>query len=127
MTAVAGSIADISLKGRYFAVAADAKVNRKIGGFENAVEANGDGSARLLKTRTPWMIEGVAVSIDDARGDHEFLQGLADLKDFFAIDITFASGATWQGKGQLTDDVQFDSSKATAELKLHGPGNQSQQ
>lgn len=123
MAAVGGSIESIAIKGRLFPVAADAGANRKIGGFENAVESNGDGTARLIKTRVPWMIGGIAVEIDDGRGDQEFLQSIANRNDFVPVDITFASGFTWQGKGQLTDTVEFDSQKATAELTLSGPAN----
>ncbi len=45
MAAVGGSIESVTLDGRTFAVAADAEAQRKLGGFENEVQANGDGTA----------------------------------------------------------------------------------
>ena len=125
--AVGGSIESVSIRGRLFAVASDAEANKKLGGFENEVQANGDGTARLIKTRVPWSIDGLQVEISDARADHEFLQELANSLEFAAITITFASGLTYQGTGTVTDEVQSSSQNATASISLSGPGDLSQQ
>lgn len=122
MTAVGGSIETVTLEGREFPVAADAEAQRKLGGFENEVQANGDSSARLIKTRVPLSIDGLTLEVDDDRGDHEYLQGLSDLPDFFAIAITYASGATYQGRAQITGELQASSQSATAAVSLMGPG-----
>lgn len=125
--AVGGSIESVSIDGRLFPVAADSAANRNLGGFKNEVAANGNGTARLLKTRVPWMVDGLALEIDDDRSDQEFLKKIADGNDFVDMTITFASGHTYQGSGQIVDDVVFDSSKATGDIKLSGPGDASQQ
>lgn len=125
--AVGGSIESVSIRGRLFPVASDAEANKKLGGFENEVQANGDGTARLVKTRVPWSIDGLQVEISDARGDHEFLQELSDSLEFAAITITLASGVTYQGTGTITDEVQASSQNATATITLSGPGGLSQQ
>lgn len=83
MPAIGGSIESVSLDGRNFAVAADAEAQRKLGGFENEVQANGDGNARLIKTRVPLSIDGLTIEVDDDRGDHEFLQDLSTVTTFF--------------------------------------------
>jgi hypothetical protein len=127
MTAIGGSLESITLDGREFAVAADAEAQRKIGGFENEVQANGNGTARLIKTRVPLSLEGVNVEVDDTRGDHEYLQALADRNDFFPIALTYASGVTWQGVAQLTADLQASSQNATAPISLMGPGSLTRQ
>ena len=59
MPAVGGSIQSISIRGRIFPVASDAEANKKLGGFENEVQANGDGTARKVMTRVPWSIDGL--------------------------------------------------------------------
>ncbi len=125
--AVGGSIESVSVDGRLFPVAADAAANRNLGGFKNEVSANGNGTARLLKTRVPWMLDGLTLEIDDDRSDHEFLKKIADGSDFVDITITFASGHTYQGSGTVVDDLVYDSSKATADVKFSGPGDASQQ
>lgn len=127
MSAVGGSIESITLDGRTYTPAADAEAQRKLGGWENEVQANGDGTARLIKTRVPLAIDGLTLEVDDDNGDHEFLQSLADRNDFFPIAITYASGATYQGSAQLTGEMQASSQNATAAVSLMGPGTLTKQ
>lgn len=122
MSAVGGSIESVTLDGREYPVAADAEAQRKLGGFENEVAANGDGTARVIKTRVPLAIDGLTIQIDDTRNDHEFLQELADRNDFFPVAITYASGVTYQGSAQITGEMQVSSQNATAAVSLMGPG-----
>lgn len=127
MAAIGGSIESVTLNGRIFPVAADAESQRKMGGFENEVQANGDGGARLIKTRVPLMIDGLTIEIDDSRGDHEFLQNIANTQDFFYILITYASGISYQGLAQITGEMQVSSQNATASVSLSGPGQLTRQ
>lgn len=127
MAAVGGSIESINLSGREFPVAADAEAQRKLGGFENEVQANGNPTARLIKTRVPLSLDGVTVEIDDSRGDHEFLQELSNRNDYFPIAITYASGITYQGTAQIVGEMQTSSQSATAPVSLMGPGVLTQQ
>lgn len=119
--AVGGSLESVGLDSREFVVAADADATRDLGGFTNAVEPNGDGSARLLKTRKTWKVGGLALEINTARGDQEYLQGLADRKDFFPITVTHADGSTYGGKGQISGDLGASTAKATGTIELSGP------
>jgi len=125
--AVGGSIESISLGGRLFAVPADVEAQRKLGGFENEVQANGNGTARLIKTRVPLSIDGLTVENDDGRGDQEYLKTLADSPDFFVIAITYASGFTYSGSGQIVGDFQASSQSATSTVSLMGPGTLTRQ
>jgi len=122
MSAVGGSIESVTLDGREFAVAADAEAQRKLGGWENEVMANGNGTARIIKTKVPLSIDGLTIEVDDSRGDHEYLQDLSDRNDFFPIAITYASGVTYQGTAQVTGELQASSQAATAAVTLSGPG-----
>lgn len=122
MSAVGGSIESITLDGRNFAVAADAEAQRKLGGFENEVQANGDGTARLIKTRVPLSLDGLTLEIDDDRADHEFLQELSNRNDFFPVVISYASGNDYQGTAQIVGETQTSSQNATAAVSLMGPG-----
>lgn len=125
--AVGGSIESVSIRGRLFPVASDADVSRKLGGFENEVQANGDGSARNIKTRMPWMLGGLQIEVDENRADQQFLQEIADGNEFVAVAITYASGATYQGEGTITDALEFSSQTSTASVSLNGRGNLTQQ
>lgn len=122
MSAVGGSISSISIKSRNFPVASDAEANRKLGGFENEVMSNGDGTTRIVKTRVAWSIDGLTIVIDDARGDQEFLQEVADDNANVPIAIDLASGAVYQGSGTITGEIQTSSQSATAPISLAGPG-----
>ena len=127
MPAIGGSLESVTMDGREFPVAADAEAQRKIGGWENEILSNGDGTARLIKTRKPWGLDGLVVEIDDDRGDQEFLQDLADQNDFFAVGLTYASGAVWQGSGQIVDELQMSSQSSTATVSMMGGGKLTKQ
>lgn len=125
--AVGGSIEEVILSGRSFAVAADADAGRKLGGFENEIQPNGNGTARIIKTRVAWGIDGLTLEVDDDRGDQEFLQDLADRSDFYTIAVTYASGSTYQGTGQMVGENPASSQSATAAISLMGPGKLTKQ
>lgn len=127
MPAIGGSVESVEIRGRTFAVAADADATRDIGGFTNEVMANGNGTARLIKTRKPWKIDGLSLAIDDIRGDHEFLQEIADGHEFVDMSVTFANGLTYQGSGTVAGDLGTSSQSATGALSLSGEGTLTQQ
>lgn len=122
-----GSIESISVRGRLFAVASDADAQKKLGGFQNEVQANGDGSARTIKTRVPWSVTGLQVEINDARADLEFLQEIADGQEDVDVTITLASGVTYQARGTVVDEVQRSTQNTTASVSLAGGGRLTQQ
>src|SRR5262245_58964599 len=121
--AVGGSIESVSIRGRLFPVAADADVSRKLGGFENEIQSNGDGSGRMVKTRVPWLLDGVQVEINDSRADAEFLQEIADSLETVPITVTLASGVTYQGNGTVSGEIGTSSQSTTATLSLSGTGS----
>jgi len=122
-----GSIESVTLDGRTFSVAADADASIKLGGFENEMQPNGDGTARLIKTRVPFGTDGLAIAVDDDNGDHEFIQALADRKALFPLTLTLASGAIWQGTGQIVGEVPRSSQNTTIPINLAGTGKLSRQ
>ncbi len=127
MAAVGGSLESITMDGREFPVAADVEAQRKLGGWENELLANGNGTSRLIKTRVPWSLDGVVVETDDSRGDQEFLQALADGFDLFPVALTYASGFTYQGSGQIIGDMQASSQNASTAVSLMGTGTLTRQ
>jgi len=120
--AIGGPVETVAIKGRPFPVAADADGNRDLGGFSAEVSPNGDGSARILLTRKAWEFDGLALEINDARGDQEYLQGIVDGKKFVPLEFTLVSGITFRSKGMITGDLKASSMNATAPLKFNGPG-----
>jgi hypothetical protein len=124
---IGGSIQSVSIKGRIFAVAADADASRKLGGSENEVQPNGDGSARKVMKRVPWILSGLTLDINEDREDQQFLKAVAEALEWVAITATFASGVTYQGIGTVSDELTVSSETATAEVTLSGPGELTQQ
>jgi hypothetical protein len=122
-----GSIESVTIAGRTFGVAFDADVNRKLGGFENEFQSNGDGTSRQIKSRVPWMLDGVQISVDDINGDHEFLQNIADASGDVPITITYVDGSIYQGAGSIAGEMQFSNQSQTATLQLSGPGKLTKQ
>jgi hypothetical protein len=122
MTATGGSIIEVSINGRIYPVAADSESNRDLGGFTTEIEANGDGSARKVKTRRPWKVDGLTIEIDDSRGDQEALQAISDGDEDVAISVTYANNVTYSGKGTVTGEFASTSKNATAPVTLSGSG-----
>jgi len=127
MPAIAGSIESITLDGRSFAVTADADTSRKLGGFENEVQSNGDGTTRAVKTRVPWSLTGVVIEIDDTAGDQEFLQALQNSNRNVPVTATYVSGISYQATGQVVGEVVFNNQSSTASLDLSGSGEMTPQ
>lgn len=125
--AIGGSIIGVTIKNRPFVVAADGDAGRDPGGWKNEVQSNGDGSARLIKTRKPWQIDGLSLQIADGQADLEFLQSVADMLDWVDMTVTEASGLTYQGKGTIAGDIKRSSQNATGDITFSGPGRLLQQ
>jgi hypothetical protein len=124
---IGGSIQEISIAGRVYSVAADADVQRKLGGFENEEQANGNETSRKIMTRVTWSLTGLTLDIDDSNGDHEFLQERADAKRREVFTVTYVDGSIYQGTGGPIGEIQFSSASATASVDFGGPGKLTKQ
>ena len=119
--AVGGYAVSCTLDGRNFPILADADLSRHLGGDSNEVSPNGDSSARIIKTKMPWQVEGFTVECDDSRGDHEFLQALADRNDFWPATVTYVDDSVYAGQATISGDLRFTNQNAAAAFGLAGP------
>lgn len=122
MAATGGSLESITIAGREFPVAADADVARKLGGKENAVAQNGNGTGRILQTIVAPAFNGLVVEIDDARGDQEFIQDVADSAEFVPVFASYLNGEVYQGQGTIAGELVFNNQTATASFNVEGTG-----
>ena len=122
MTAIGGSVESVVISGRELPVTADADINRKLGGYENDVQPNGNETARLIKTRVNPSLTGIVTECDDARGDHEFMQAIADGNDFVPIAITYADGSVYEGTAIVSGELQHSNQAATLAFDMMGQG-----
>lgn len=127
MATTGGSVISISFNGRQFAVPSDTDITIKLGGFENETQANGDGTTRDVKTRIPWMLGSVQVSVDDSQQDLEYLQGLADGALPVDTVIELASGALYTGKGSINGELQKTTANTVGQFDMMGEGKLVQQ
>lgn len=121
MAAKGGSVESVTIAGREFPVTADATVSRKLGGKENAIELNGNGTGRVIQTLVAPMFSGVVVECDDVRDDQEFLQDVADAGELVPVFVTYMS-SVYQGQATITGELTFDNQSATASFDLAGTG-----
>lgn len=122
MAAPGGPIVDFSIKGRLFTAAADSEATRKAGGAENEVELNGDGTGRVVQSLVAWSVASLNAAYQDARGDQEFLQGIADAGEEVNMTFTWPGNVTWGGKGMITGEIVANTKNLTIPLTLSGGG-----
>lgn len=122
MPAIGGTPESISIAGREFACTADNDINRKLGGFENEKQSNGDGTTRTIKTRVPWSLAGVTVEIDDSNGDQEFLEQVQRSAQDVDVTVSYVDGGTYAGQGTIVGELVYTNQNAAASMDLSGPG-----
>lgn len=127
MTAIGGTPQEASVAGRAFGIAADSGAPRKLGGKENTLEPNGNGTGRIIQKVTPGKVT-LKLSIDDAAGDLEFLQDLVNSAEYFPFSYTEVSGITYSAsETQITGEVVREGESATSEVTFEWTGRAEQQ
>jgi phosphate-selective porin len=122
-----GSILEVSIKDRVFSVAADADLTVDIGGYSGETQMNGDGTGRPILTRKAWSITGITININEAQGDHDFLQDCMDGvgagdDGYFDCTVTFTDGRVRQGRGKPQGELAKSTMNTTAAVAFGGPG-----
>lgn len=118
----AGDILNFSWYGRSFDIAAgDANVNVMTGKKTNEASLNGNGTLHVTqRLRAPGFTD-LPISIDDERGDLEFLQEKADAGAPGPCVMTLASGVDYEGSLVPVGDIQKATGDGTATLEGRGP------
>jgi hypothetical protein len=122
--ATGGSIEAIDLGGTPFSASSDADLSIFLGGFSNEALSNGDGTGRVKKTRMPWKVTGVEVTIDWSAGDMQLLKSKANGPDF-PIGLTLADGTVLRATGNIQGEFTGSTASSTVTLELAGPGDMS--
>jgi len=117
----AGDIRQLTWFGRELDVKGeDANVVIDLGGFTAEMGINGNGTIHDTQRRKKATVSDVPVSIDDDRGDLEFLQEKQDANAFGPLNITLASGKTYSGSMKLVGEVRKSTGDGTASLTWEG-------
>jgi len=115
-----GAMRTFTYDGRAFKVAHDGSGNKVIGGRNNEVAMNGDGSFRGIQTVMPGSFSDIGIEIDDSRGDQEFLQDHANAGLPKPAVATYASNISYTGDLVITGEIQKDENTGLVSLSLQG-------
>ena len=115
-----GAMRSLTIKGRAFKVAHDGSGNKAMGGRNNEVAMNGDGSHRTLQTLMPGSLTDLQVEADGSLGDQEYLQGLADAGLPVAVVPTYAANISYTGDLVITGEIQKDENTGLIGLSFQG-------
>jgi len=111
MSIKGGDIRQFTYAGREFDVSADADVTLFLSGLDLTNTAAGNGNPVTLGKRRLAGLDGLAIVLDDARKDLEFLVNLQTAGVAKPYSITLVSGVTYAGTG-LPDGDGFGKSSA---------------
>ncbi|WP_432631798.1 hypothetical protein [Brachyspira sp.] len=120
MAAVGGPIRDVTIEGRTFQVDGENEVEMFLGGWTNEVVANGDGSARLIKSPKAGQANKLPLVIDDSRGDEAFIQEIMNRHEFIKISFTDINEHVYAGEMQLVGDAMTNKRTMIKEIDLQG-------
>jgi hypothetical protein len=117
---IAGPFESHTLGGRRFACDAEDDAVLNLGGRNNEIVPNGDGTTRNKQTRVVGNIEGTNLVFDLENGDVEYLSDLKNGGLLFDYSGTTNDGIIYSGSVQIVDDLKFSFKEGTVEVTLSG-------
>ena len=118
--AVHGALRSLEINGRTFKTAQDSPGSTDLGGRNNEIQMNGDGSTRVLQSVVPGMMSDIGVEIDHASDDLEFIQAIADAGVPVPITQTYADGTTRTGDLSIVGEIKPDESTGLLTMSFAG-------
>ena len=115
-----GPVESIVFAGRRFSVDAEADVKLILGGFTNNIKPNGDQTSRIVKAMKLAEIKDGVFAIDNDRGDHEFIQSIADEFDMQNAEVTLVDGNVYSGLMQIEGEFEYSAKEGTMTVSLKG-------
>ena len=117
---IAGAMRSLSIDGRPFKVAHDGSGNKVMGGRNNEIAMNGDGSFRVLQTVMPGSFSDIQIEVDDSLGDQEYLQGFANTGLPAPIVTTYAANISYMGDLVIAGEIAKDENTGLISLSFQG-------
>jgi hypothetical protein len=115
-----GPIESITIAGRRFPTDGEDAAKIILGGFSNELKSNGDGTARVIKSRIPASVSDLNAQSDPNKDDLEYIQEKRNEHTLFDFSLTLVDGTVYAGAMQITDEVEYDSKEGTAGLNFAG-------
>ena len=107
---------------RSFAVEKGGDNTLDLGGYVKEIEMNGNGTARAVQERKPWMIENIALNVEADNKDLEFLQDVQDSPNDAEFTISYVVGDVYRGTGTLTGDLKHNTKTSLVAVNISGGG-----
>jgi hypothetical protein len=117
---IAGPFQSHTFSGRTYKCDAEDDVTITIGGRQNEVVPNGDGTTRVKQTRLVGTMEGINLVCDPATDDMNYLLELQEKGEPFDYSGTTNDGTIWTGKIQISDRPKLSHKEGTMEVTLVG-------
>ena len=116
-----GEIRQLKINGREFDPAPEASFELTPSGFDHENKPCGNGTMVATGKRVLGAIDGAEVSIDNGRGDLEYLTGIKDDGEPVSVALTLADGSTWRGSLAIEGELKYATSDGKAFFALRGP------
>jgi hypothetical protein len=116
----AGPFESHTLAGRRFACDGEDDAVLNLGGKNNEIVPNGDGTNRNKQTRVVGTLEGTNLIFDPENSDIEYLADLKNGGKLFDYSGTTNDGIIYSGLVQIVDELKFSFKEGTVEITLSG-------
>lgn len=113
-----GALKRIQVKGRPFSVSGENAGERILGGRENEVLKNGDGTVRVTQKEVTWKLQDVELATD--LEGQQFLQKISDKGEEVPIQWTLANDAIVTAIGLPTGSISFDQMTGLLKVTFEG-------
>lgn len=115
-----GDITQFKLKGRELDIIAEASIELILSGFDNTFVPTGNGKIHGTRKRVLAGIDGIDISIDNAKGDLEYIADIKNAGEQVAVNISIADGTAWTGSLGIEGELKYSASDGKASFTMRG-------
>jgi len=116
-----GDIRQFTLGGRELDPAAEADFEITVSGQQNEFKPTGNGQMVGTGKRVLGAIDSIEVSIDNGRGDFEYIAGIQEDGEPVPVTLTLVDGTVYSGSMGVEGELKQKSGSGTASFALRGP------
>lgn len=119
-TVRAGDIKQIIIHDREFDPKEGSSTTFRTAGYKNESSSTGNGGISTKQNRKLGGFDSVGISLDNSKGDLEYLQEKADSGEAGNSSITLADGSTYAGDLVIQGEIDASSDGGSTEITALG-------